>query len=83
MTVEFIPDGSVKVYFVNEDRIYNNINSGTWNITGSNTLFVDREPGLSGMNKSYSFTFIITGDTLIITDRDGDSAVFRKIEAHG
>ena len=83
-TFEFIPDGSVvKVYHVNEDWSYNLINEGTWNLAGGNKLFIEGEKGLGGGTPSYSFTFIITGDTLTMTDHVGNTAVFRRLEFQG
>jgi len=83
-TFEFIANGKiVHVYHVNEDHSYNNINSGTWDVTAGNKFIINGEPGLSGMSERYGYTFFISGDTLIITDHNGETAVFKKIEAHG
>jgi len=84
MTVEFVTTGSVvRVYHVNEDWSYNLINEGTWSLTNGNNLFIEGEKGLGGGTPSYGFTFIITGDTLTMTDHVGNTAVFRRLEFQG
>jgi len=83
MTVEFIPDGNVKVYFVTEGEAYNLIREGTWHLSNGNELFIEGEKGLGGGTPSYGFTFTITGDTLTITDHIDATAVFRRFEFRG
>ncbi|MDR0502256.1 MAG: hypothetical protein LBH16_02930 [Treponema sp.] len=84
MTVEFVTTGSVvRVYHVNEGWNYNLIYEGTWSLTNGNNLFIEGEKGLGGGTPGYSFTFIITGDILTITDHVGNTAVFRRLEFQG
>ena len=83
ITVEFISDGSVKVYFVTEGEAYNFIREGTWNLSNGNNLFIEGEKDLGGGTQAYSFTFTITGDTLTITDHVGATAVFRRFAFAG
>ena len=82
-TFEFIADGSVRVYHVDADRIYNLIREGKWHLTNGNNLFIEGEKNLGGRTPAYNFTFTITDDTLTITDHIDASAVFRRLAYAG
>ena len=82
MTVEFVSDGSVKIYFM-EGEAYNLIREGTWNLSNGNNLFIEGEEDLGGGTPTYSFTFTITGDTLTITDHIDATAVFKRFAFRG